>query len=263
MSIKDKLPVIPDAIIIFIAGPVASGKTYLTKNLVDGFERSLILDNGANYLSPDYEHIWANPQELAQRLQSNPHYYRIAYHPKNKDISFDWCFASIWSLPQPRWWIIEEAHEYCAVNAIKESMGTAIRYARHNLLGIIATSQRIADVDKLLTSSARMTILFHTQEYRDIEAARLRWGRKVSEALEKLRPCIYDDVSQKCLQEPECLIITKSGFQVVELGTKILKGESQWEEHSQETQETQLQQSSELDSGSPEQQSQESISEAS
>lgn len=233
-SISERIPRIPECITVFIAGPVASGKTFFTKQLVDRMERSLIVDNGANYLDPQtYEHVWSNPKQLADRLATNSHYYRIAYHPQSryKMEEFHWCFASIWTLKEPRWIIVEEAHEFCSVNAIVPDMETILRYSRHNLLGVIATSQRIADVDKLLTGMARMTVLFNTQEYRDIEAAKLRWGKKVSDALEKLRPCIYNDLTEECEQEPECLIITKQGFNVVSLGDKVKTNteENQWQ----------------------------------
>jgi hypothetical protein len=125
-------------------------------------------------------------------------------------------------MPFPRWFIVEEAHEVCGNGSMHTDVNTILRYSRHNFLGVIFSSQRIADVDKLLTSSARIVILFHTQEFRDVEAARLRWGPQVSKALENLRPCIYNDASGECEQEPECIILRKGfGFRVVSLGDKV------------------------------------------
>lgn len=240
--IKKRFPRIQGCITVFIGGPVSSGKTYLIKRMVDGFERSLILDAGADYLSESYGHVWSNPRELASVLAQNPYAFRLAYHPNQEFFQeeFHWSFASIWSLSHPRWFIVEEAHEVCANNALHPDANTLLRYSRHNLLGVVFSSQRIADVDKLVTSSARLVVLFHTAEFRDIEAARLRWGPKVSEALERLRPCIYDDETQECLQHPECVVIVKGkGFRVIALGDKVLSQQQQpteenlWQQHQE------------------------------
>jgi hypothetical protein len=262
------IPRIPECITVFIAGPVASGKTFLIKQLVRRMERSLILDAGADYLEPDYEHIWSSPRQLAQRIESNPYYYRIAYHPNAEffDEEFRWCFASIWSTQQLRWFIIEEAHKVCQNGAMNPSAETILRFSRHNFLGVIASSQRIADVDKLLTGGARMVILFSTPEIRDIEAAGQRWGSDVADALEKLRPCIYNDATTECEQHPECLVYMKGhGFRVFSLGSKIKAGgdEEIWESNLPEQQERQEQSSSEQDSGQQEEKLPESMSEAS
>lgn len=239
-----KIPTLPECITIFIAGPVASGKSFLIKRFVEKMPRSLILDAGADYLDPSYEHIWYNPQALAQRLEENPFYYRIAYHPDSDHFQeeFHWCFAGIWSVNQPRYFVIEESHEVCANNAMHPDIKTILRYSRHNFLGVIASSQRIADVDKLLTGMARMVILFRTDEFRDIEATRQRWGPEAAQALTKLRPCIYNDATKECEQEPECLVYVRGrGFKVVSLGNKVkpVTGENELWQDTAEPQEPQ------------------------
>lgn len=258
-----KIPIrMPECITVFIAGPVASGKTFLLKRLVDRMERSLILDAGADYLGESYTHIWSNPRELAERLSSNPHYYRIAYHPNADHFSeeFHWCFCAAWSIPFPRWLIIEEAHEVCGNGCMHPDVNTILRYSRHNLLGVIASSQRIADVDKLLTGMARMVILFHTAEFRDIEAIRQRWGPEASKLVSNLRPCIFNDATKECEQHPECLVYMKGyGYKIVSLGNKIKQDtieEDSWQEQEEDQQPveqpTEFQQSLQESSGNPE-----------
>lgn len=266
-SEKVAIPRLPECITVFISGPVASGKTFLIKRLVDRMTRSLIMDSGADYFGEAYEHVWSNPRQLAERLAKNQHYFRIAYHPSSENYAeeFHWLYASIWTLSLPRWFVVEEVHEVCSINSVHPDFENILRYSRHNLLGIIGSSQRLADVDKLLTSNARMVILFHTSEYRDIEAARLRFGNEVAEAVTNLRPCIYDDASGVCEQHPECLIYIKGyGFRVVSLGSKIKQTEqgeqNVWQEVYQEEPQTPEVQSSPQDSGKKEQELSESTS---
>lgn len=253
-SLSAKNVVLPDCVTVFISGPVASGKSHLIKQLVDRMERSLVLDMMAEYGGEGYEEIWANPQALAERLEKNPHYFRIAYHPKNIPVDFHWCYVAIWQLTLPRWFIIEEVHEVCGSNSILDDMKDILRYSRHNMLGIVASSQRIAEVNKLLTSVARMIILFHTTEFRDIQAIDDRFGRDVAEAVQNLRPCIYDDSSKTLEQAPECVIYIRGmGWKVVSLGDKIQTQEiDRWHEVLEEQPKKQNQLSSQQDSGNPE-----------
>lgn len=259
------LPSLPECIICFISGPVASGKSWLIQRFVDRMERALIQDVTAEYAGDGYTHIWSNPKELAQYLEAHPHAFRVAYHPNSAYIEdeFHWQYAAIWQLKQPRWFVIEECHEVCQSNSIHPDMENVLRYARHNLLGVIGSSQRIADVHKLLTSSARMVILFHTTEFRDLQAIKERFGSDVQDAVMALRPCVFNDATKEVEQHPECVVILKgSGFRVMALGSKI-KAQTEesnlWEDNSQDQPQRQPQQSSEEDIGSPEPNSPESI----
>lgn len=258
-KLSPRLPKLPECIIIFISGPVASGKSWLIQQLVNKMERVLINDVTAEYSGDNYTHIWSNPKELAEFLKEHPHAFRIAYHPNSAYIEdeFHWMFSAIWQLEQPRWFVIEECHNVCDANSIHSDMENLLRYARHNLLGVIGSSQRIADVHKLLTSSARMVVLFHTTEFRDLQAIRERFGDAAMHAVENLRPCIYNDATKDVEQHPECLIYIRGrGFAVVELGFKVKsdtqESTEQWEELSQEIPPKQDRQSSPQDSSNPE-----------
>ena len=262
--LSPRIPKIPPCIIVFISGPVASGKSWLIQQLVNKMERVLINDVTAEYSGDNYTHIWSNPKELAEFLRDHPYAFRIAYHPNSAvmDEEFHWMFSAIWQLEQPRWFVIEECHNVCDASSIHSDMENLLRYARHNLLGVIGSSQRIADVHKLLTSSARMVILFHTTEARDLQAIRDRFGDDAMRAVEQLRPCIYNDATKDVEQHPECLIYVRGrGFAVVELGTKT-KSETgdneQWEELSQDQPPKQDQPSLEQDTGQSEKNSSES-----
>ncbi len=82
-----------------------------------------------------------------------------------------------------------------------------IRYARHDKLGFIGVSQRIADVHKLFTSCARMVIIFNTREARDIQAITDRWGKETAEMVQRLRPLLHDDATGITHQIPQCVVI--------------------------------------------------------
>lgn len=270
-----EIPRLPECYIVFVAGPVSSGKTYLMRRWATMKERVLLHDVAADYLTDDFEHIWSrekNPkalQVLVDRFKSNPHYFRIAFHTTAETSweDFFYEYACIWQINQnPRWFFIEECHTVYGA-AMAPGAEDILRYARHNLLGVVAASQRIADVSPLLRSSARMVVLFHTKEFRDLIAIRERWGPEVEEAVKNLRPCIYNDDTKVCEQEPECVVYLKGhGFRVVPLGNKVktnteTESAEQWEEILQEQPPTQEPQFLPPDSGEKEPESQEDTSE--
>jgi hypothetical protein len=257
-----EIPSLVDCTTVFLCGPVSSGKTWLEKRWIDAMERSIIVDTTAACMGPEFEHVWDSPLALVSRVQENPHYYRMAYHPgENYLAGFDWCVNTIWVAPHPRWIIIDEIHEVCGVMSIQPKMEMLTRYSRHVLLGVVGSSQSIQSVSKLFTSSCRMVVLFHTQEARDMDAIRERYGRDVQQQVDKLRPCLYDDATQTCEQEPECLVWVRGrGTKVFSLGDKRKAVETQtstgeidiWQSPSVEEQRTPEAPSLALPSGSPE-----------
>lgn len=231
------LPILPECYTVFVSGPVSSGKTWLMRQWALQKERVLVQDVTFDFSSNEYTHIWSNPEALCDRIIENPYYYRIAYHVNAETIQddFRWLFNAAWT-SRPvlsRWLFIDEVKHVCQNQFVHPCMKIILQYSRHILLGVVAASQRIAEVDKSLTDAARMTVLFHTDEATSLDAIYNRWGKEVSDAVSNLRPCIYDDVNKIVHQEPECVVVLKGrGFKVIALGSKIQSAEEsqQWEQ---------------------------------
>lgn len=233
-----QIPKLPECNNVLIFGPVSSGKTWLLDQWINSMERSVVIDTTAAFMDARFCHIWHSPRAYLLTLAQNPYSYRISYHPASRNFyeDFRWCVEGIWlsakrtaetTSPLPRWLIVDEVHEVCGINNVTHEMDTVIRYARHNLLGFIGTTQRISDVDRSLTQSARVVVLFHTTEGVDLEAIRKRYGKEVEEAVRNLRPCIYDEVNKIVKQEPQCLVYMRGqGFTIYELGDKKLTQEN-------------------------------------
>ena len=186
-------------------------------------ERAMMYDSAGEFDDPQrYTQVWGSPRELLGMIEENPYYYRIAYHPRNFSDDFFWASAAMQLQSMPRWFFVEEVHEVASFNSTHESMTDLLKYSRKMQLGIVASSQRIADITKELTSASRMQVLFNTNEIRDLEAIGDRYGMDVRQTVEQLRPCIYDDEMKVCHQEPECLVRIKGvGHRVFSLGDKV------------------------------------------
>jgi hypothetical protein len=195
-----------------VFGPMASGKTYLIeKGWLPAENRYVRFDaTGESLDDPQVEHIWKSPKQLYDRLQSNPFYFRVAYHPgTNIAEDFYWVVRCLWRLDVYKLLVCDEFHEVCNVSETPKFVQTMMRYARHNHLGVIGASQRIADVHKLFTSGARKVVIFFSQEARDLLAVRDRWGSEAEEMVANLRPLLYDDRSKVVRQVPQALVIEK------------------------------------------------------
>jgi hypothetical protein len=195
-----------------VIGPMASGKTYLIEHdWLPALNRYVRFDaTGESMDDPNIEHIWRSPKALYERLEKNPHYFQIAYHPgTNIQEDFYWCVKCLWRLDCYKTIICDEFHEVCSVNETPKFVQTMMRYARHNHLAVIGASQRLADVHKLFTSGARKVVIFFTQEARDLLAVRDRWGAEAEEMVANLRPLLYDDRTKVVRQIPQALVIEK------------------------------------------------------
>lgn len=200
---------------VFLCGPVRSGKTYQLEEWLGGLYRYLRFDytgETRKLHDPTIEHYFS-PRELLARLRDKPYFFRIAYHPgRNVMEHYRWCQRALWMLDSPRWLVMDEFHRVCSQRApLDEDMESALRLARHNLLGIIGASQRPQDVQKLFIDSCLMCVVFRSQEENYLNACRGHWGDDVGEAIEQLRPLVYHDVTGKVKQLQQCVIIRRDG----------------------------------------------------
>lgn len=207
---------LPNCKMTFVCGPVASGKTHLLKQWLATDPRHVIFDGTGEFLADNTrEQIWASPKKLYARLKANPYCFQIVYTPGRDRVSdFSWVLNSLWWVDAPsKTLICDEFHEVCPVSMSNEDVEMMLRFARHNKLGFVGASQRIADVSKLYTSGCRVVILFHTSEARDLEAIDDRW--RCSEMVESLRPLLHDDDTGETKQVPQCVVIIKGQRPVV------------------------------------------------
>lgn len=200
---------LPDCKMSFVCGPVASGKTHLIKKWLEADNRHVIFDGTGEFLDdPGRETIWANPLSLNQRLKANPYYYRVVYQPgRNRAEDFSHVLNVLWWMNTPKLLVCDEFHEICPVDSLNEDVETMLRFARHDKLGFLGASQRIADVHKLFTAGCRMVVLFNTQEARDLEAIEARW--RCARMVENLRPLLHDDATGETKQVLQCVVVEK------------------------------------------------------
>jgi len=197
-----------------IFGPVCSGKTHLLNTWLETENRYVRFDYTGEtlHMNAAVEHF-NKPLPLLDRLEANPYYFRIAYHP-GKDVMehYRWCQKALWMFDTPRWLVMDEFHRVCPQTVkLDEDVETALRLARHNQLGILGASQRPQDVSKLFVDSCRMCVVYRSQEENFLNACAGHWGSDVADSIALLRPLIFDDVARVTKQIPQCVVITRDG----------------------------------------------------
>lgn len=196
-----------------VFAPVASGKTFLMDEWLKVSNRYVRFDyTGETTNKQNVEHIYS-PRELLNRIEKNPWYYRIAYHPgKNVMEHYRWCQKAVWMFDQPRLLAIDEYHRICPQGPrLDEDVESSLRLARHNQLALLGMSQRPQDVNKLFVDSCRMCVIFRSQEENFLNACAGHWGEDVASAVENCRPLIYRDTTKTVLQKQQCVVVTRDG----------------------------------------------------
>lgn len=199
-----------------ILGPVASGKTFLQQELSRLHPRKVVFDATGEASANDDNAIdvWYSPKRLNEVLRKTPYAFNVCYHP-GTDIVRDFYYVTkcLWRLPVDKLLVCDEVHQIYDVYQTPKFAKTVLRFARHDKLAFLAASQRTADVSKLLTEFSRQVIHFHTQEATSLKAVSDRFGQQSAEAVRNLRPLIYDDIHNKVVQKPQCIVFKKSSQQ--------------------------------------------------
>jgi hypothetical protein len=202
---------LPQCKITGVFGPVSSGKTFLISRWAEQENRVVIFDATGEFIEKsNYTIIYANPKALWDLVKQTPWVFRVVYAPgRDLDTDFRYCLSALWHTQSDKLLIVDEFHEICPVSYKSEDVNTMLRFARHDKLGFVGVSQRIADVHKLFTSCCRIVVLFPTHEARDLDAIADRWGSEAADTVTSLRPLIHDDLTNMTHQIPQCLVIQK------------------------------------------------------
>jgi len=214
------IPELKDAELAAVIGPVASGKTFLLKKWLSGLPRVAVFDPTGEYDDIPAEHFWGTPKAFVEYLEKNPNRFMAVYHPgENLEEGFEWVASAMWQLSEPRFLFIEEIHELISPWNRHPKMKLIMKYCRKRLLGVVGSTQRLADLHKDFTSASRLSVIFHTNEPRDLDSIRERWGAEAEQTVNELRPLVYDDVNGTTSQTPEALVFVRGSAPVkMEIG---------------------------------------------
>ncbi len=176
--------------IVLAFGRRSCGKTYLARQIARHQARVVVWD----LLGYEYEpmaNLYDGDLDGFGRFLdwSRGRTFAAARYVPAEDVAgeFDGFCRALWSAGDFLV-VVEEAAEVCQASYLPAAFGRVIRQGRHNGLGVLATTQRIAEVSRTLTALADVFVGFSTAEPRDLSALQERTTAEYVEHVKVLPP---------------------------------------------------------------------------
>jgi len=177
-----------EKIIRLSMGRRGSGKSYLAKSLVQDQQRVLVYDTLGEYEDGVIiEDIQSLNSFWLKVYRGN---FRIVYQPVDPEGDFDYVCRLVYECCDMTF-LVEELDRYAKPLAMSLPMKEIVQRGRHRNIELIGTTQRPANIDRLVTSQAKEFFIFNTTEPRDIAYFKETLGNEVLELIEHLEEYEY------------------------------------------------------------------------
>jgi len=176
--------------IILIFGKRGSGKSYLTKKIIENEPRLVVFDtlgeyeNGVIFGRENYEECL----EFWRRVYRGR--FRLIYRPIRPTIEIEQICELVYMLGNCCF-LVEEIECYCSAYQISDNFAKIVQLGRHKNITLIGISQRPYGIHRLLTSQAKEIYIFNTNEPRDREYLRTLLGQEIEPKLDALKQYEY------------------------------------------------------------------------
>lgn len=169
--------------ISLILGKRGSGKTVLSKYLLQNYNRLIVFDTLGEYTEGV---VFYKAQELAKFwhrcYRKN---FRLIYRPMEPETEIELIAKLVW-LCGDICFCVEEIDKFGTAWKISKEFAQIIQRGRHNNITLIGITQRPYGIHRLLTSQAKELFIFNTNEPRDREYLRNLLGQEVPASLDQL-----------------------------------------------------------------------------
>lgn len=170
-----------------------SGKTYLTRQLVARAPRLLVLDETGDYAGGDLV-TFTDPPELARAMVAPAWRYRLAADLSDAgrraylegEIPDE--IAQLGGIAAWLAWaasdcvlVLDELADYCSPDYTPANIKLLASKGRHRRVSLLGTSRRPAEISRHVSAMADLVFAFHTEEQRDLDYLRSRFGARVAE----------------------------------------------------------------------------------
>lgn len=157
-----------------IFGMKGSGKSFLTKEIVQEYPRVIAIDNIGEYPLEVSQGFEASVKRIVQASRQST--FRIAVRTESveKDLEIIKLVGTMQSLLL----VVEETSKYVNAVWMPEPIENLIRYGRHRDISQIYLARRPSEIARDLTANADFIATFRAQEPRDIAYLRSFMGER-------------------------------------------------------------------------------------
>ena len=144
-----------------ILGKRATGKTHLTKQLVEFQPRVIAFDTIREFDLADYD-VVSSIEELEKRIQNDT--FRIRVWDDYDDEEFFDKVCELLYQYENFIFIIDEVDQYCGPSFCSTGFKRLINYGRHQSIEIICTARSPAEIPKMLIGQTTDLYFFRIME---------------------------------------------------------------------------------------------------
>ena len=170
---------IKDNTVFCIFGMKGSGKSFLTKQIINEYPRAIIIDNQQEY---DNAKVINGYRESIKALVEASKSRRFKLSLRATSLEEDLELINLASTIPNQLMVLEEASKYVSHAGMPREIQHLIRFGRHDCISQIYLARRASELHRDITANADIIISFHQHEPRDIAYLRDFMGKKAERA---------------------------------------------------------------------------------
>lgn len=157
---------IKDNTITSIIGQKGSGKSFLTKQIIQEYKRVIVVDNTQEY---DGMEIVVGYRSCIKRLMQASSEKKFRLSLRAESTEEDLVLLSMAETIENHLLVIEEASRYVSHAMLPKPIAKLIRFGRHKCINQIYLARRATELHRDITANSDIIITFHQHEPRDVK----------------------------------------------------------------------------------------------
>jgi hypothetical protein len=178
-------------VILGIIGRKGTGKSSLTREILERSDREFIFDTAGDHLwTPDRFDQLDEAFSYVVAHGAEPGSFRGSYIPESdededlvKDLSE--ISKAVWEVGNMTF-VVEELPMMSQPNWAPAKFNKIVRLGRHRSINVVYTGQRAAELPRRVTGATDVFVLFQTSEPPDLDQIALRCGKDTAELVKNL-----------------------------------------------------------------------------
>lgn len=165
-----------DNTVFVILGRKGSGKSYLSSQIIEEYDRVIVLDSLGEYEGTVTDGLEETVRTILA-VKDKPRFRIVARILAAEDA--EKIMRLVYEIPNCLF-VIEETSLYCSPSYLPDDLARLIRYGRHREISLLFVSRRPSELHRDLTAQADLVVTFQQQEPRDITYLGQIFGRDVA-----------------------------------------------------------------------------------
>jgi hypothetical protein len=162
-------------LVVAIVGKKGSGKSTITREMIQEHPRVIVLDSMAEYGAESGCRVYMEDECVdAVVAHARRDRYRLSLRCLDVEDNLD-LLRLAYECPRSLV-VVEEASLYASPSSLPREMAQLIRFGRHRAIDQVYIARRPSELHRDVTANADLLVMFQTQEPRDLAYLRAYYG---------------------------------------------------------------------------------------